>query len=64
MAKLTEKDAAIAPIDDTDILHLVQDVGGTPVSRKMTVAQLKTELDIPTEAEIKAIAKNMAIIFG
>lgn len=67
MAKLTDK-TAVTTIEDEDIIHIVQDVAGTPVSRKMTIAQLKTELDLYTQAEVDAKAeseaKKWALILG
>lgn len=43
MAKLTERVAInSADISDDDLIHIVHDAGGTPISYKMTVAQFKT----------------------
>jgi hypothetical protein len=43
MAKLTERVAiANGDISDDDLIHIVHDAGGTPISYKMTVGQLKT----------------------
>lgn len=41
--KLTEI-TAISDLQDTDIVYLVRDPSGSPLSRKMTVANLRTEL--------------------
>jgi len=41
--KLTEL-TAVTTLADTDIVYLVKDPGGTPLSRKMTVANLRSEL--------------------
>lgn len=41
--KLTEL-TAVTALADTDIVYLVKDPSGTPLSRKMTVANLRAEL--------------------
>lgn len=63
MADLISRPAASA-LNDACIIHVVEDPGGTPLSVKMTIAQLKTELDLYTKAEVTEVAKQQAIIFG
>jgi hypothetical protein len=40
MTKITELDAATTPLVSTDLVEVVQDVGGTPTNKKVAVSEL------------------------
>ena len=48
--KISELDALAATPDDADILAIVDDVVGTPITKKITVANLKSSVTIPVKA--------------
>ena len=48
--KISELDALAATPDDADILAIVDDVVGTPITKKITVANLKSSVTVPVKA--------------
>ena len=57
--KLTGLDA-VATLDDADIMYVVTDVATTPASKKITVANIKAEIDTGITAE-EAIAYSIVL---
>ena len=52
-AKLTSRDADAAP-DGADLLHTVDDVAGTPTSKKATIANVLSDTNIPNDLTIQS----------
>lgn len=57
MGKLTGRPVAASTIEDTDLIHLVQDVGGTPTSKKIAYSALEEKL-LPHKLNLLHVGKH------
>lgn len=63
MEKVTSRPLATS-LNDNCLIHVVEDPAGNPLNVKMTIAQLKTELDLYTKAEVEFETRKWALILG
>lgn len=59
-SKITDLTALGAAPDDADLLEIVDDVAGTPVSKKITVANLLSSLDLSNVLQVVGSAEPSA----